>query len=80
MSYITILQALGNHEFDDSIQGILPYMEGLVSPIVAVNMDVSAVPELQGKYQPSIVIQRENHSIGIIGCITKDTPVSGLNV
>jgi 2',3'-cyclic-nucleotide 2'-phosphodiesterase (5'-nucleotidase family) len=70
------IQALGNHEFDDSIPGILPYMESLTSPIVAVNMDVSEVPELQGKYQPSIVIQRANRKIGIIGCITKYTPVS----
>ncbi|KAF4521723.1 hypothetical protein B566_EDAN012171 [Ephemera danica] len=66
--------ALGNHEFDDGVAGIEPYLSGLTSPIVVVNMNVSQEPTLMGKYQPSVVIERGGRSIGIIGCITKDTP------
>ncbi|KAF4521722.1 hypothetical protein B566_EDAN012170 [Ephemera danica] len=66
--------ALGNHEFDDSIAGLEPYMSGLNSPIVAANMDASLEPALLGKYHPSIVIQRGGRNIGIIGCVTKYTP------
>ncbi|KAF4521721.1 hypothetical protein B566_EDAN012169 [Ephemera danica] len=48
------LKALGNHEFDDGINGVVPYFNGLKSPLVAVNIDSAKVPALKGKYKPSV--------------------------
>ncbi|XP_059478931.1 apyrase-like [Neocloeon triangulifer] len=66
--------AFGNHEFDDRIAGLVPYVEGLGSPHVAANMDASQEPTLDGKFTASITITRQGTPIGIVGCITKFTP------
>ena len=55
--------------------GVVPYVEGLGSPIVAANMDASQEPTLDGKFTPSVVIDREGTKIGIIGSVSKNTPV-----
>jgi 2',3'-cyclic-nucleotide 2'-phosphodiesterase (5'-nucleotidase family) len=46
--------------------------------MVAANMDASNEPALDGKYAPSVTITREGTQIGIIGCISKNTPVNML--
>lgn len=70
-----ILQTLGNHEFDRGISGVVPFMENLKSPIVVANIDDSDEPTFQGKYQKSIVIERNNRKIGIIGVIISSVHV-----
>ncbi|XP_065353925.1 apyrase-like [Cloeon dipterum] len=65
--------ALGNHEFDHGLAGIVPYIEGLGSPVVAANIDASQEPSIDGKFVPSVTIEREGTKIGIIGCITPFT-------
>jgi len=57
------------------VAGVVPYVEGLGSPIVAANMDASQEPTLDGKFTPSVVIDREGTKIGIIGSVSKNTPV-----
>jgi 2',3'-cyclic-nucleotide 2'-phosphodiesterase (5'-nucleotidase family) len=57
------------------VAGIVPFVEGLGSPMVAANMDASEEPTLDGKFTPSVVIDREGTKIGIIGCISSNTPV-----
>lgn len=71
-----VLQALGNHEFDDSIEGLVPYLQALHAPIVAANLDSSKEPSLNGLYQPHVVVTRNGRRIGIIGLITTETMVS----
>ncbi|XP_065076026.1 apyrase-like [Ochlerotatus camptorhynchus] len=60
---------LGNHEFDHGIAGVVPFMETLKSPIVVANIDDSQEPTMQGKYQKSVVIERDGRKIGVIGVI-----------
>ncbi|XP_026314215.1 apyrase-like [Hyposmocoma kahamanoa] len=65
--------AVGNHEFDDGPEGLAPYLSHLKAPVLAANMDVSQVPELQGLFQDSIVVKRKGRKIGIIGLATPET-------
>ncbi|XP_001848684.2 apyrase [Culex quinquefasciatus] len=60
---------LGNHEFDHGIDGVVPFLEALKSPVVVANIDDSEEPKMQGKYQKSVVIERGGRKIGIIGVI-----------
>lgn len=66
---------MGNHEFDRGIEGVVPFMESLTSPVVIANIDDSDEPTFQGKYQHSIVIDRYERKIGVIGIILRTTNV-----
>lgn len=75
MSIFHCVQTLGNHEFDDSIEGIAPFLDVIKTPIVLANVDTANEPTLQGKFQNSTILQRGNRRIGIIGVLTRDTQV-----
>ena len=70
------MQALGNHEFDDGIDGLVPLLENVTFPILAANIDDSLEPSIQGKYQKSVVVMKGGKMIGIIGYLTTETEVS----
>ncbi|CAH1112590.1 unnamed protein product [Psylliodes chrysocephalus] len=63
---------LGNHEFDDGIKGVVPFIKALKSPVVTSNIDDSLEPSIQGLYKKSTVIERDGKKIGIIGVITSE--------
>lgn len=44
--------------------------------MVVANIDDSEEPTIQGKYKKSIIINRYNRKIGIIGVILQTTDVS----
>ncbi|XP_072380141.1 apyrase [Diabrotica undecimpunctata] len=67
-------EVLGNHEFDDGIAGIVPYIKSLQHPIIVSNIDDSLEPTMQGIYQKSTIIERDGKKIGIIGVTTSDCP------
>jgi len=71
-----MLQTLGNHEFDDKIEGVVPFLENMNAPFVVVNIDDSKEPAIQGKYNKSIIIERGGRKIGILGYILRTTNVS----
>ncbi|XP_055644093.1 apyrase-like [Toxorhynchites rutilus septentrionalis] len=60
---------LGNHEFDHGIDGVVPFMGAIKSPVVVANLDDSGEPRIQGKYNKSVVIRRGGVRIGVIGVI-----------
>ncbi|XP_055907438.1 apyrase-like [Eupeodes corollae] len=60
---------IGNHEFDHKIEGLVPFLETINSPMVAANIDASEEPTMQGLYQNSIIIERSGRKIGIIGVV-----------
>ncbi|XP_030033577.2 apyrase [Manduca sexta] len=68
--------AIGNHEFDDSIVGLVPYLQRLKGPVLAANLDTSLEPSLSGLYKPHVVVERHGRKIGIIGLITTSTKTS----
>ncbi|XP_063702617.1 apyrase-like [Culicoides brevitarsis] len=66
---------LGNHEFDDGIEGLLPFMRNIESPVVVCNIDDDGLePTLKGLYEKSVVLERGGKKIGVIGVIIADTP------
>lgn len=73
-------QTLGNHEFDHGVEGVVPFIDALETPITLANVDVSQEPTLQGKLQNSIIITRGERQIGIIGLINRLTYVSTLAI
>ncbi|XP_058825829.1 apyrase-like [Topomyia yanbarensis] len=60
---------LGNHEFDHGIEGVVPFLDTIKSPMVVANMDDSEEPSMKGKYQKSVVIEKGGRKIGVIGVI-----------
>lgn len=70
------VHAIGNHEFDDGIVGLAPYLAALHAPVVAANLDTSNEPSLNGLYQPHVVLERKGRKIGIIGLTTVETATS----
>ena len=72
----TVLQAPGNHEFDDKVDGFVPFLKNVEFPIVCANMDVSKVPAMKDLVPPSVTVTVGGRKIGIIGYVTTDTPVS----
>ena len=64
---------LGNHEFDNGIEGLGALLSGLEMPVVVCNYDFS--PFEAGKYiQPYVIVEKAGLRIGIIGvlCGLKD--------
>lgn len=53
-------------------------MENVRSPFVVANMDDSDEPAMQGKYQKSIIIERYDRKIGIIGVVLSTINVGGV--
>ncbi|CAH2236055.1 jg7346 [Pararge aegeria aegeria] len=67
--------SLGNHEFDEEVKGLIPFIRNLTSPIVTANLKVNNVPELMNipNLYNSIVIIKNGVKIGIIGYLTPET-------
>ncbi|XP_065365256.1 apyrase isoform X3 [Calliphora vicina] len=64
---------LGNHEFDHGVEGVVPFLEALNTTMLVANMDSTNEPEMSGKYQKSMIIERSNRKIGVIGVILETT-------
>ncbi|KAJ8714957.1 hypothetical protein PYW08_004938 [Mythimna loreyi] len=67
--------SLGNHEFDEAVDGVVPFIRNLSSPVVAANLILDKVPELKNETNlyKSIVIVKDHVKIGIIGYLTPKT-------
>lgn len=66
-------QALGNHEFDLEIEGLIPFLNDVSFPVLAANIDDSKEPSLKGLYSKSTTITIGEETIGIIGYIYSKT-------
>ncbi|XP_008187662.1 protein 5NUC isoform X1 [Acyrthosiphon pisum] len=69
------VMTLGNHEFDHGINTLLSYLNGIQDiPTVVSNLNMTAEPELNNFVLPSLVFTINNTKVGIVGCLTTDTP------
>lgn len=76
MFSITKLQSLGNHEFDDGVEGLIPFIENASFPIVTSNLDLSKQPDLAAtKLKNSTILTVNGVKIGVIGYLTPDTKI-----
>lgn len=69
-----LFQCLGNHEFDNGVAGLIPFVENVTSPILCANIELDEEPELKKLHiTKSTVLQVNGVPIGVIGYLTPDT-------
>lgn len=67
---------MGNHEFDDGIDSLVSYLDGIKGiPTVVSNLNFTAEPRLDKFVMSSTVFTMKNTKVGIVGYLTTDTPV-----
>lgn len=68
--------SLGNHEFDDGVNGLIPFIENANFPVLATNLNLSKEPGLKAtKLANSTVLEINGTKIGVIGYLTPDTVI-----
>ncbi|EDW29319.1 GL18478 [Drosophila persimilis] len=67
--------SLGNHEFDEKVEGLIPFLNEVNFPVVACNLDLKNVPELAATKNlvHSTILETQGTKIGVIGYLTPDT-------
>jgi 5'-nucleotidase len=65
--------ALGNHEFNNGPEGILPLLDEVSFPVVAGNLDLSAEPALEGRVGDTLILDVNGVQVGIVSALTRDT-------
>ncbi|RWS11647.1 hypothetical protein B4U79_11299, partial [Dinothrombium tinctorium] len=66
--------SLGNHEFDDGVDGLAPYLDATSPyvPTLCCNIDISKEPKLK-HIMKSKVFPIDGHEVGVIGYLTPET-------
>jgi 5'-nucleotidase len=64
---------LGNHDFDDNIDGLAPFAQSVTFPLLAANINDTGAPQLHDLYKKSVVLIVKGVRVGIIGYITRTT-------
>ncbi|ELT88815.1 hypothetical protein CAPTEDRAFT_124269 [Capitella teleta] len=65
--------ALGNHEFDRGVEGLVPFLKNTTFPVLAANIDARFEPSLQGLFLNSTIVRFSDRNVGIIGYTTQET-------
>ncbi|MBL8582112.1 MAG: 5'-nucleotidase C-terminal domain-containing protein [Rhizobiaceae bacterium] len=65
---------VGNHEFDDGEDALVPFLEKVQFPVLSANVQPNAQSKVGDRIKPSIVLEVGGQKIGIIGAVTTDTP------
>ena len=66
---------MGNHEFDNNIDGLLPFLMNANFTILSSNINVDSEPRIKPYVKKSFVTTVGGEKIGVIGYTTKDTPM-----
>ena len=65
---------LGNHEFDNGLDGLLPFLQNITCPVVVSNLDAKNVEKnFSHLYTSSLILNIGSKKIGLVGYITTDT-------
>ncbi|XP_062565735.1 protein 5NUC-like [Armigeres subalbatus] len=78
-AFLNILEpdaiSLGNHEFDEGVEGLVPFLNEVNFPVLTANLDLSKTPTMQDtkSLQHSIVFTKGGVKIGVIGYLTPET-------
>uniref|UniRef100_A0A1A9WN80 5'-nucleotidase n=1 Tax=Glossina brevipalpis TaxID=37001 RepID=A0A1A9WN80_9MUSC len=67
--------SLGNHEFDENVKGLIPFLNKAEFPVLAANLDLRKVPELAAtkSLHNSTVLHVKDVSVGVVGYLTPET-------
>ena len=64
---------VGNHEFDDSEDGLATFLDKVQFPIVTANVAAGASSKIGDRIKPFIVVEQGGQKIGIVGAVANDT-------
>lgn len=64
---------VGNHEFDDSEDGLAGFLDKVRFPVVTANVVATAASKIGDRVKPSIVLEVGGQKIGIVGAVANDT-------
>ncbi len=64
---------MGNHEFDDGVQGLTPFLQNISFPMVCTNCNLTQAPDLKDLIKKSLIVEVQGTKIGILGFVTPDT-------
>jgi 5'-nucleotidase / UDP-sugar diphosphatase len=64
---------VGNHEFDDSEDGLATFLDKVQFPVVTANVAASASSKIGDRIKPFIVLDQGGQKIGIVGAVANDT-------
>ncbi|EFN81717.1 Protein 5NUC [Harpegnathos saltator] len=68
--------SLGNHEFDDGVEGLIPFLNNVTFPVVTSNLNLTLQPNLRNtKLENSTVLVVGDRKIGVIGYLTPETKI-----
>lgn len=72
-----LFQSLGNHELDNGVSGLTPFIEDLTCPVLAANLILTKEPTLAAEtnLMKSVVFDVNGTKVGVIGYLTPDTKV-----
>ncbi len=65
---------VGNHEFDDGEDALVPFLEMAEFPVLSANVNPNAQSRVGDMIKPSVVLDVGGEKIGIVGAVTNDTP------
>ena len=65
---------VGNHEFDDGEDALVPFLEMAEFPVLSANVSPNAQSKVGDMIKPSVVLDVGGQKIGIVGAVTNDTP------
>lgn len=64
---------VGNHEFDDSEDGLAGFLDKINFPVISANVLAGHASKLVDRIKPSIVLDVGGQKIGIVGAVANDT-------
>jgi 5'-nucleotidase len=64
---------VGNHEFDDSEDGLAGFLDKVQFPVVTANVLAGVSSKIGDRIKPSIVLEVGGQKIGIVGAVANDT-------
>ncbi len=64
---------VGNHEFDESEDGLASFLDKVTFPVVTANVLPSHKSKIGDRIKPSIVLDVGGEKIGIVGAVANDT-------
>jgi 5'-nucleotidase len=68
------VQAIGNHEFDKKVEGLVPFLKAVNFSVLSCNIDAGPEPTMQGLFNKTSIKEVGGRKIGIIGYTTVETP------
>ncbi|XP_038824168.1 5'-nucleotidase-like [Salvelinus namaycush] len=69
--------ALGNHEFDNKVEGLIkPFLQEVNCTVLSANIkaDDTLAPRISGLYFPYKVFDVDSKKVGVVGYTSKETP------